>query len=91
MDYQNMGVLDRIVGLLVGRPIYYSDAEKAALREVVRDRTADYAFPIVTDMDFGHTAPQFTLPLGCTARIDSEAKCFEVLEPAVTQDGDSSP
>ncbi len=28
-------------------------------------------FPIITDMDFGHTSPQFTLPLGCRARIDS--------------------
>jgi len=83
MDYENMGVLSQIVGLLVGRPMYYSDSEKAELRNVVRSRTADYSFPIVTDMDFGHTAPQFTLPLGCAARIDSESRVFEVVEPAV--------
>jgi muramoyltetrapeptide carboxypeptidase LdcA involved in peptidoglycan recycling len=34
-------------------------------------------------MDFGHTAPQFTLPLGCVARIDSEERVFEVTEHAV--------
>ena len=78
-----MGVLDQIVGFLVGRPMYYSDSEKAQLRDVVRSRTADYSFPIVTDMDFGHTAPQFTLPLGCVARIDSEERVFEVTEHAV--------
>ena len=83
IDYDNMGVLSRIVGLLVGRPVYYSDSEKAELRHVVHSRTVDYSFPIVTDMDFGHTAPQFTLPLGCAARIDSESRVFEVTEPAV--------
>ncbi|MBT8462197.1 MAG: LD-carboxypeptidase, partial [Gemmatimonadetes bacterium] len=83
MDYDNMGVLDEISGLLVGRPMYYSDDEKAALREVIRERTARYSFPVVTDMDFGHTAPQFTLPIGVSARIDSDTEAFEVLESAV--------
>lgn len=83
MDYENMGVLSRIVGLMVGRPMYYSDAEKAELREIVLRRTARHTFPIVTDMDFGHTAPQVTLPLGCVARIDSESRTFEVVDAAV--------
>ncbi len=83
MDYENMGVLGQISGLLVGRPMHYSDAEKAELREVVRRRMANYSFPIVTDMDFGHTAPQFTLPLGCAARLDSGLRTFEVVEAAV--------
>lgn len=83
MDYQNMGVFDVLQGLLVGRPMNYSDSEKAELREVVRRRTAPYSFPVVTDMDFGHTAPQFTLPIGCRARIDASAQSFEILEAAV--------
>ena len=83
MDYENMGVFGQISGLLVGRPMYYSDSEKAELREVVQRRTAGYAFPIVTDMDFGHTAPQFTLPVGCVARLDSETRVFEIPEAAV--------
>ena len=65
------------------KPLDLSDEEKEALRDVVQARTTDFSFPVVTDMDFGHTAPQFTLPLGCVARIDSEARVFEVLEPAV--------
>ncbi len=83
MDYENMGVFGRISGLLVGRPMYYTDAEKAELRAVVQSRTAAYPFPVVTDMDFGHTAPQLTLPIGCVARLDAEARVVEVLEPAV--------
>lgn len=87
MDYENMGVWDQISRLLVGRPMYYSDSEKAELREVVNRRTAGYRFPVVTDMDFGHTAPQFTLPVGCEARIDSGARTFEVVESAVMAEG----
>ena len=84
MDYQNMGVLPRLKGLLVGRPMRYSDDEKEQLRQVILERTREYAFPVITDMDFGHTAPQFTLPVGCRARIDGDQQKFEILEAAVT-------
>lgn len=84
MDYENMGVLDKIRGLLVGRPIYYSPDEKAALRQVLLTRTKQFHFPIISDMDFGHTSPQFTLPIGCRGRINSAAQTFEILESAVS-------
>lgn len=83
MDYQNMGVFDQITGLLVGRPMGYSDEEKQTLRERILERTCAYRFPIITDMDFGHTSPQLTLPIGCQARIDSGNRRFEILESAV--------
>jgi muramoyltetrapeptide carboxypeptidase LdcA involved in peptidoglycan recycling len=50
---------------------------------VVLERTSAYTFPIVADMDFGHTAPQFTLPVGCRARIDASNQRFEIIEAAV--------
>lgn len=83
MDYENMGVLQRLNGLLVGRPMRYTEEEKQQLREVVLERTRGYTFPIVTDMDFGHTAPQFTVPIGCRVRIDAENQRFEVIDAAV--------
>jgi muramoyltetrapeptide carboxypeptidase LdcA involved in peptidoglycan recycling len=83
MDYQNMGVFEKLRGLIVGRPMSYSQAEKQSLRERILDRTQGYSFPIITDMDFGHTAPQFTIPLGCLARIDSTKQRFEIVEAAV--------
>jgi muramoyltetrapeptide carboxypeptidase LdcA involved in peptidoglycan recycling len=46
-----------------------------------------YDFPIVTDMDFGHTAPQCTLPNGCRASIDTVERIFEVTEAAVVSPG----
>lgn len=83
MDYDNMGVLGKIKGLLIGRPMYYTDAEKQQLSEVILERTRRYNFPIIMNMDFGHTAPQFTLPIGCRARIDTEGRQFEIIESAV--------
>ncbi|MBN1484334.1 MAG: LD-carboxypeptidase [Chloroflexia bacterium] len=83
MDYENMGVLQGLKGLLVGRPMRYTEEQQQQLREVVLERTRAYPFPIVADMDFGHTAPQFTVPIGCCARIDAENRRFEILDAAV--------
>ncbi len=83
MDYENMGVLQHLRGMLVGRPMRYSHDEKAQLREVILERTRRYDFPIVTDMDFGHTSPQLTIPIGCRARIDTASPTFEILEAGV--------
>ena len=82
-DYQNMGVFERLRGLLFGRSMRYTPAERQELRERLLERTSGFDFPIVTDMDFGHTAPQFVLPLGCRARIDADEHTFELLEAAV--------
>jgi muramoyltetrapeptide carboxypeptidase len=84
MDYENMGVFENLRGMLVGRSMRYSREEVAQLRDIILERTRRYDFPIVTDMDFGHTSPQLTLPIGCRARIDTARQTFEILEPAVT-------
>lgn len=79
-DYDNMGVFSEISAMLVGRPMRYDDSQKQALRDALLQRTAKYSFPIVTDMDFGHTAPQLTLPIGCHARINSDTQVVEIIE-----------
>jgi muramoyltetrapeptide carboxypeptidase LdcA involved in peptidoglycan recycling len=83
-DYENMGVLGRISGLLVGRPYRYTDEQKSELHAVLLERARRYAFPIVADLDFGHTAPQLTLPIGCRAEVDATARRLAILEAAVS-------
>ena len=78
-----MGVLGRIAGLLIARPYGYSPDQRRALHEVLLERTRRFDFPIVADMDFGHTTPIFTLPLGCRATIDTARQRFAIVEPAV--------
>lgn len=84
MDYENMGVLRNLRGLLFGRPMGYSDADRERLATVLMERTKGLDFPVVIDADFGHTAPQFVLPIGCRARLDGGTPSLEILEPAVS-------
>ncbi len=83
MDYENMGVLECIRGLLFGRPMFYEPEEREQLYEVILERTEGYGFPVVAEMDFGHTSPMFTLPVGCRAAVDADRERFEIVEPAV--------
>lgn len=83
-DYANMGVLERLSGMIVGRPKEYPPEWRAEVREVILERTARYRFPVITEMDFGHTAPQFILPVGVRAAIDTAARRFAIVEAAVS-------
>jgi muramoyltetrapeptide carboxypeptidase LdcA involved in peptidoglycan recycling len=39
--------------------------------------------PVMTNMDFGHTDPVFTLPYGVISEIDCDAIIFSLIEPGV--------
>ena len=67
MDYQNMGVFEKLRGLLVGRPMSYSEARSRRFCGGYWNEHKGIFFRLSSDMDFGHTAPQFTIPLGCRA------------------------
>jgi muramoyltetrapeptide carboxypeptidase LdcA involved in peptidoglycan recycling len=87
-NYGVQGVFDCVSALLVGRARGYTDAEKAELDEtlvrVVAGEFGATALPIVSNLDFGHTDPQWILPLGVRAEVDADARSLRLLEPAVT-------
>ncbi len=83
MDYENMGVFDRITGLIFARPYGYGDDDKARLHEIIIDRTARFGFPVLADTDTGHTTPLQTLPIGCNAILNSVVDRFAITEAAV--------
>ena len=80
------GWLERIAGLLVGRPKTWTldhpvDAPaRAAHRQAQRDaivkavRTYNRHIPIVMNLDFGHTDPQIIIPNGGRARISATTR-----------------
>lgn len=86
-NYGLQGILERISGLLVGRARGYTASQEHELDDaivgVVGEDFGVADLPIVTGMDFGHTDPQWILPLGCEAEIDPCARTFRLLEPAV--------
>lgn len=80
LNYGMQGIFDRISGLILGRARDYSEKEKIELEQkiltTVKDEFGKDDLPIITNMDFGHTDPQFVLPLGAKAEIDCENKKF---------------
>lgn len=83
-NYGMQGILNKISALLIGRPRDYSEEEKKSLNQnilgVVNTEFKNSNLPIITNMDFGHTDPQWILPLGIKAEIDCHTKKFKLIE-----------
>jgi muramoyltetrapeptide carboxypeptidase LdcA involved in peptidoglycan recycling len=82
-NFGEQGIFDKINGLMVGRARDYSLEEKKQLKEninLVVKKEFGKEFPIVTNMDFGHTDPQIILPLGMKASINSKKQEVKLLE-----------
>lgn len=80
-----VGVFDRIVAILVGRARDHTVEQKAALESTIR-RVVGTEFerpdlPIVANLDFGHTDPQWVLPLGVRAQLDVDRRTLALIEP----------
>ena len=54
-----------------------------ALIQVIRNEAGLTDLPIITEMDFGHTCPTFTIPYGIKAEIDPINKTFSIVENAL--------
>ncbi len=76
------GALDQVRGILYGRP-YGDEASFEAYDEVLLRVLAEQgltSIPVITRMDFGHTDPKLTLPIGVAAEIDCDAQQIRVVE-----------
>ncbi len=83
-NYGMQGIFNKISALIIGRARDYSDKEKNELNEnvlkIVKMEFKNESLPIITNMDFGHTDPQWILPLGIKAEIDCHKKSFKLIE-----------
>lgn len=82
------GILEKVNGLLYSKPgglkitaDSFGDYDKAILQ--VFEEYALPQIPIVTNMDFGHTDPMWTLPYGCLTEIDPINGAVTLLENGV--------
>ncbi|MDX8569517.1 LD-carboxypeptidase [Elizabethkingia sp. HX XZB] len=85
-NYAAQGIFNRISGLILGRPYdnKYVQEYNEILLQIIRDEEGRDDLTIVTEMNFGHTCPVFTIPYGVMAEIDNERKTFSILESGVT-------
>lgn len=86
-NYGMQGIFDQVRAVLFGRPMDYTEVEKKALVDVLITVVATEFgrpdLPLIANMDFGHTDPQFILPLGVRAEIDCRNKAFELIESSL--------
>jgi muramoyltetrapeptide carboxypeptidase len=83
-QWADSGLLDRVAGLVIGR---FSGPRAAAGGSADYDRVlqivlGDRDLPVLVDVDFGHTEPMLTLPVGTRARLDTTDRLLTLLEPA---------
>ncbi len=84
-NYGAIGILDRINGIVFGKPFEtkYYDEYKQSILKIVRDEYQLKDLPILYNLNFGHTAPMFTIPYGATAIIDCEKKALIIDDSGV--------
>lgn len=84
-NYVASGIMNNISGLIIGRPYdnkYVKEYEEALI-QVINEEANLKDLPIITEMDFGHTCPTFTIPYGIKAEIDPIKKTFSIIENAL--------
>jgi muramoyltetrapeptide carboxypeptidase len=80
------GVFDKIAALVVGRPVAVEERWRESdeqMSDLVLRNTADFDFPVLYDVDLGHTPEKVTLPVGALARVDPGRSGLTVEEPSV--------
>lgn len=84
------GVFEEAAGLVVGRPFgYNSEEDRETYAGVIKGLlcegrlAAKNPFPILMNVDIGHTTPMVTLPFDALAELDSDKDRFAVLEAGV--------
>lgn len=83
-DLELSGVFKDIKGMIIGRFFGYSQQEKKEMIKAIRERTFGYKFPILLDIDIGHSDPMITVPLGVMTKIDSSKNLFQIEESGVS-------
>ncbi|KAH0130237.1 peptidase S66, LD-carboxypeptidase A, partial [Aureobasidium melanogenum] len=85
-DLRNAGILEKVAGIVLGRPYMYDEKMTAAFEKMVFDQCYSIEVPILAGVDAGHSDPMLTLPLDVMVSLDSEAmehEQFVILEEVV--------
>lgn len=72
---RHIDAFSKVKGMLIGRFNSKVGFKKEdSLEDIVLDATKGYDFPILYDLDFSHTDPMITIPLGGKCDMDAESK-----------------
>ncbi len=77
-DLDNVGLFNKISGLLIGRPYNYSKDDVLKLKKIISYYTANSSYPILYNVNIGHADPIITLPLNVEVILDSTKNLFYI-------------
>lgn len=81
---RNMGAYGQIKGMVIGRfPSTVGFREDDSLAMIIEEAVRGYDFPIISEVDFSHTDPLITIPLGAKCAIDTANAGISFLEAGV--------
>lgn len=69
--------LENISGLIFGKPM--DEAYYENYKQILTDELSGYGYPILYNLNFGHSFPRMTLPYGATAEIDAKEKSLSII------------
>lgn len=75
---RELGVFEQISGMIIGRPVSYSEKDHQAIIQLIDNFFAQHAFPILYNVNFGHCDPIITIPIGRMAGLDSAKDLFQI-------------
>ncbi len=83
---RQMGVYEKLAALIVGRfPSDTGFSDEDPLDSMLSSATQGYSFPVVYDVDFGHTDPMMIMANGVWASLDAVSHLeFRYLESTVS-------
>lgn len=86
-QFRNAGILDRVSGVVLGTFVDCIPQDPSTPHlttpEVLAEFVRSLSIPALTDLQFGHTSPKLTIPIGLTAKLSVARRRLEVLEAGV--------
>jgi len=67
-------------GVLIGRFQQRSNMTRDLLEQIVGTKRELAGLPVIANIDFGHTSPMHTLPIGGTVQLDTSVPAIRVME-----------
>lgn len=83
---RNSGFFKRVAGMIVGKLTAVAEMDYEnfpSKKDLIREVTELFDFPILYGVDFGHEVPRMTIPIGIRARMETKTRKLEILESEV--------
>lgn len=83
---RNSGFFEKVAGMMIGKLTAVAEKDYQNFpqkKDLIKQVTDPYNFPVLYGVDFGHEVPKATIPIGVRAMMDTKEKRLELLEPGV--------